>query len=168
MNAIAEWVRRLRYFVNRDRHDDELRQDIEAHRAMMADPKRFGSPLRLREESRDVWGWRWLDDFGHDIRYAIRSLGVSKAFTATAVITLALGIGATTAIFSVVSALVFRPLPFPDPERLVQIRGTSPLRPATGHRQPGGVPARQHFVRCDRRLRAGARYLRRARQRPNV
>ena len=156
MNAIAEWIRRLRYFVNRDRHDDELRQEIEAHRAMMADPKRFGSPLRLREESRDVWGWRWLDDLGHDIRYAIRSLGVSKAFTATAVITLALGIGATTAIFSVVSALVFRPLPFPNPERLVQIRGSSPLgtdRTSTTGRRTSAAAVRSRRSPATRRVR---------------
>ncbi len=161
MNVIAEWVRRLRYFVNRDRHDDELRQDIEAHRAMMADPKRFGSPLRLREESRDVWGWRWLDDLGHDIRYAIRSLGVSKAFTATAVITLALGIGATTAIFSVVSALVFRPLPFPDPERLVQIRGTNPLGTDRTINNREAYQRGSSSFEAIAGYEAGARYLRR-------
>ena len=96
---------------------------------MMEEPGRFGSPLRWREASHDVWGWRWLDDLGQDIRYALRSLAAHKAFSTTAIITLALGIGATTAIFSVVSALVFRPLPFAAPERLVQIRGSSPLAP---------------------------------------
>jgi predicted permease len=162
VNAIAEWVRRLRYFLNRDRHDEALRQDIEAHRAMMADPKRFGSPMRWQEASRDVWGWRWLDDLGQDLRYAVRSLGGNTAFSATAVITLALGIGATTAIFSVVSALVFRPLPFADPDRLVQIHGSTPVRPvgdAVNDRElyQRGATSFDRIVGYE----AGARYLRR-------
>jgi putative ABC transport system permease protein len=70
-----------------------------------------------------------LDDLAQDLRYAGRTLIAHKAFTATAVTTLALGIGATTAIFSVVSALVLRPLPFPDPDRLVQMHGSSALTP---------------------------------------
>jgi putative ABC transport system permease protein len=72
---------------------------------------------------------RWLGDFVQDVRHAIRGLARHKAFTATAVLTLALGIGANAAIFSVVSGVIFRPLPFADPARLVQMHGTSPLRP---------------------------------------
>ena len=162
MNAIAEWVRRLRYFVNRNRHENELRQDIEAHRALMEDPGRFGSALAWHEASRDVWGWRWLDDLGQDLRFAARWLASNRAFAATAVITLALGIGATTAIFSVVSALVFRPLPFAEPERLVQIRGSSPLSPTRD-----AVNNREAYQRGSTSFEvvvgyeAGARYLRR-------
>jgi predicted permease len=163
MNLVAEWCRRVWYLVTRDRRDDELRADIEAHRAMMDNPGRFGSPLQWREASRDVWGWRWFDDLRQDIRYALRSLGAHKAFTATAVVTLALGIGATTAIFSVVSALVFRPLPFADPERLVQIRGSSPMTP-TGD----AVNNREAYQREAASFEAivgyeaGARYLKRS------
>jgi putative ABC transport system permease protein len=159
---IQELLRRLFYLVNRGRRDDELRRDIEAHRAMMDNAGRFGSPLRWHEASRDVWGWRWLDDLGQDIRYALRSLAVHKAFSATAVITLALGIGATTAIFSVVSALVFRPLPFAEPERLVQVRGSSALAP-TGD----AVNNREAYQRGSTSFEAivgyeaGARFLRR-------
>src|SRR5262245_55642400 len=159
---MAEFLRRLSYLFNRRRRDDELRADIEAHRAMMDDAGRFGSSLHWREASHDVWGWRWLDDLAHDVRYAVRSLGVSKAFTATSVVTLALAIGATTAIFSVVSALVFRPLPFADPERLVQIRGSSALAPtgdAVNNREAyqRGSTSFGAIVGYD----AGARYLRR-------
>ena len=160
---IQELLRRLFYLVNRGRRDDELRGDMEAHRAMMENPGRFGSALRWQEASRDVWGWRWFDDLGQDIRYAIRSLVINKAFTATAVITLALGIGATTAIFSVVSALVFRPLPFAEPDRLVQIRGSSPLLP-TGD----AINNREAYQRGSTSFEAivgyeaGARYLRRS------
>jgi predicted permease len=81
------------------------------------------------QNSVDAWGRRWLRDFVQDLRYAVRGLGKYKAFTATAIATLALGIGANAAIFSVVSGVIFRPLPFAQPERLVQMHGTSPLRP---------------------------------------
>jgi putative ABC transport system permease protein len=162
MNGVAEWCRRVWFLITRDRRDDELREEIEAHRAMMDNPGRFGSPLRWREASRDVWDWRWLDDLQQDIRYAVRSLGAHKAFTATAIVTLALGIGATSAIFSVVSALVFRPLPFADPDRLVQIRGSSPTTP-TGD----AVNNREAYQRESSSFEAivgydaGARYLKR-------
>jgi putative ABC transport system permease protein len=162
VNPVAEWFRRIWYLVTRDRRDDELRADIEAHRAMMDNPGRFGSSLQWREASHDVWGWRWLDDLRQDIRYALRSLGAHKAFTATAVVTLALGIGATSAIFSVVSALVFRPLPFADPERLVQIRGSSPLTPlgdAVNNREAYQREAASFATIVG--YEAGARYLKR-------
>jgi predicted permease len=159
---MAEFLRRLSYLFNRRRRDDELRADMEAHRAMMENPGHFGNTLHLREASRDVWGWRWLDDLGHDIRYALRSLAGYKVFSATAVITLALGIGATTAIFSVVNALVLRPLPFPDPERLVQIRGSNPVLPTDRN-----INNREAYQRGSGSFEqivgyeAGARYLRR-------
>jgi predicted permease len=88
--------------------------------------RRFGNPHAVTEDARDALGLRWLDDLRQDAGYALRSLGKDRRYAAIALITLALGIGATTAIFSVVSGLVFRPLPFPHPEALVQIHGTSP------------------------------------------
>jgi putative ABC transport system permease protein len=71
----------------------------------------------------------WLDDLVNDLRYTVRSLTRHKAFAATAVSTLALGMGATTAVFSIVNGVVLRPLPFAQPDRLVQLYGTSPLVP---------------------------------------
>ena len=65
----------------------------------------------------------WLGDFAQDVRYAARGLAKHKAFTITAIVTLALGIGANAAIFSVVNGVIFRPLPFAEPERLVQMHG---------------------------------------------
>ena len=162
MNVVGEWCRRVWYLVTRDRRDAELRADIEAHRAMMDNPGRFGSSLQWREASHDVWGWRWLDDLRQDIRYALRSLAAHKSFTATAVVTLALGIGATSAIFSVVSALVFRPLPFAEPDRLVQIRGSSPLTPfgdAVNNREAYQREAASFETIVG--YEAGARYLKR-------
>src|SRR5207237_6677966 len=70
-----------------------------------------------------------LGELVADLRYAIRSLMWQKAFVVTAVFTLAVGIGATTAVFSVVNGVLLRPLPFAQPDRLVQVYGTSPLAP---------------------------------------
>src|SRR5687767_15518778 len=73
MSTPGEWFRRARYLLNRGREEDALRQEMEAHREMMRPPAGFGNTLRLREEARDVWGWRWLDDLLQDVRYAARS-----------------------------------------------------------------------------------------------
>ena len=72
----------------------------------------------------------WLDDLRRDISYAARSLGRNPGFTMAAVVTLALGIGATTAVFSVVDAVLLRPLPYPDSDRLVRIVERLPARGA--------------------------------------
>ena len=74
-----------------------------------------------RERTRDVWGWRWLDDFARDVRHAMRGLGRSRGFAATVVLVLALGIGANTAMFSVVYGMLIRPLPYPDAGAIVRI-----------------------------------------------
>ena len=121
MSALAEWFRRLSYLLNRSRQEDELRREMEAHRAMLSTPARFGNALRLREESREVWGLVWLDNLGRDLRFAVRTLLRSPGFAVMAVSTLALATGATTAIFSIVNTVLLRPLPFAEPDRLVQV-----------------------------------------------
>jgi putative ABC transport system permease protein len=121
MNVIGEWFRRLSYLVSRGRHEDALRREMESHRAMMGNPSRFGNTLRLREESRDVWGWAWLDAVARDVRFAARTLRRSPGFTLIAVTSLALATGATTAIFSIVNSVLLRSLPFAAPDRLVQV-----------------------------------------------
>jgi putative ABC transport system permease protein len=121
MNILAEWLRRLSYLVHRGQHDDVLRREMESHRAMMGDATRFGNTLRLREESRDVWGWAWLDDIARDVRFAARTFVRSPGFSFIAVTSLALATGATTAIFSIVYSVLLRPLPFVAPDRLVQV-----------------------------------------------
>jgi predicted permease len=123
VSVFGEWGRRVWYLINRSHFESTLRQEMESHRAMMDDARRFGNVVVLREESRDVWGWRWLDDLGRDLRYAVRSAGRTPGFTAIAVISLALASGATTAIFSVVNGVILRPLPFGHPNQLVQVYG---------------------------------------------
>ena len=118
---VMEWFRRVSYLVNRGRHDEELRREMEAHRAMMPTPQRFGNARRLREEAHEVWGWGWLDDVARDIQFATRTLRRSPGFATVAIVSLALVTGATTAIFSIVNGVLLRPLPFASPDRLVQV-----------------------------------------------
>jgi predicted permease len=106
--------------------DLEMAENIErgadAGQARAQARRQFGNPVRVQEEVRELSAWRWLDRARQDIRYGLRTFGHSPAFTSTAVLTLALGIGANVAIFTLVDALLIKRLPVADPERLVVIR----------------------------------------------
>lgn len=137
MTLLGEIGRRLRVLVRGSRIDrelaEEMRQHIELrqerlrHEGLSAEEardtarRRFGNVLRLREACIDAWSWRWLEELGQDIRFGARTLLRNPGFTVTAVLTLALATGATTAIFSIVNGVLLRPLPFAEPDRLVQV-----------------------------------------------
>ena len=81
----------------------------------------FGNLMRLQEETREAWGFGWLDRLPQDLRYTGRTLRRAPGFTAVAILSLALGIGANTAIFSLINAILLRSLPVHAPEQLVQL-----------------------------------------------
>jgi putative ABC transport system permease protein len=89
--------------------------------AAMAEPRELGNLTLAAERVRDEWGWTPLEQTIQDIRYALRTLGRSPGFTATAVLSLALGIGANTALFTLINAVTWRLLPVRDPEHLLAL-----------------------------------------------
>jgi putative ABC transport system permease protein len=103
------------------REEQEIERGLSPEEAHYAVQRRFGNELLLRERSRDVWGWIWLEQAMYDIRFGFRQLRKSPGFTAVAVVTLTFGIGVNTTIFSLVNTVLLHPLSYPHADRLVRI-----------------------------------------------
>src|SRR5215470_11372615 len=143
-------IRRLRYWMESARRSEALREEMELHLAekaaeLQADGmtaeqaraearRRFGNVGLKHEESREIWIARFWSELGQDIRYGFRTMIANKAFSALAVLSLALGIGANTAIYSLMESILLRSLPVADPESLVVLNWHSrPPQNASKH-----------------------------------
>ncbi len=152
-------ARRLRTLFGRRDLEAEMREEMNFHLdqrtadyaadgasstdARHAAARRFGNTGSLQEQSRDAWGWGWLERLLKDFRFACRQLIAHTGFTMVAVLTLALGIGTNTAMFGMIQTVLFKPLPYPDSDRLVRLyRATAQNQ--LGHFAPADFVALQH------------------------
>jgi predicted permease len=105
--------------------DQQVKENIargfSPEEARYAALRAFGNPTLLGDQARSTWSWNWLEKFLRDLRYAVRTLTRSPGFAGTAILVMALGIGATTSLFTIVRAVLLMPLPFRDPDQLVMV-----------------------------------------------
>ncbi|HEY1528993.1 MAG TPA: ABC transporter permease [Candidatus Angelobacter sp.] len=129
--------------LDQDIHDhiemetqENIERGLSPEEARYAALRKFGNVMRAREETRAVWSSIWIEQLFQDLSYGLRALWKNPGFAMVIVVTLALGIGANTAIFSVVRAVVLAPLPYPQPDRLVIVWETRPNVKALGASYP--------------------------------
>jgi hypothetical protein len=150
----------LKQVFSRRRIYDDLSEEIRAHLqekieelvasgmprkdAAAAARREFGNVSLVEEDSRTVWTWPSIENFLMDVRYGLRMLRKSPGFTCVAVLTLALGIGVNTAIFTAFDALVLRPLPVKDPSSLAAVFRTTPGEPHGRFSYPDYLYYRNH------------------------
>src|SRR5687768_7472997 len=137
---ITELWRRLKVFRRRDEWTHELDEEMKLHlelrakanqergmpaeEAALAAKRRFGNPVALRENTRDVWNAQWVEATWKDVMYSTRRLVRDRAATLAIVLTLALGIGANTAMFTLINLVLFKPAPVADPDTLAWLHVT--------------------------------------------
>src|ERR1700694_4206953 len=138
------FFRTLDWLLRRRDKEDELREELQFHleeeaelhsglsadEARMAARRELGNVTLVREDTRSAWGWSMVEQFGQDLRYAFRTMKGNLLFTALAVLSLALGIGANAAIYSFMDAILLRALPVPHPEELAIAEWHAPRRSA--------------------------------------
>jgi macrolide transport system ATP-binding/permease protein len=142
---MREFFRRLHFFFHREQFERELEEEMQHHLELTAEEhgsndsarQKFGNITLLKEDSRAMWSWRLFDQLKQDVRYAVRAMGASPLFTAMAVLSLALGIGANIAIYSFLDAILLRSLPVSRPEELVVLKWRAKAQPAVIHGHSG-------------------------------
>src|SRR5215470_8655123 len=153
MDKLLQLWRKLFFYLRRDQFDRELEEEMRFHLEMKAQEnaeagmepeearhaarRQFGNQTLLREVSREMWGVRSIETLFQDLRFGIRMFLKSPGLTAVLILTIALGIGFNSALFSVVNTLLLNPLPFPDADRLI-IAWTRSAK--TGNQRLGATP----------------------------
>jgi predicted permease len=128
-------------FWRRKNRDEELDEELQSHLRMAARDRvergesseqardsarrEMGNVSLVKETTRDIWGWRWLTDAAQDLRFGMRMLRKNPGLSALLILTLAVGVGGTTAMYSVIEAVVLRPVPYVDDTRVMKIGGTN-------------------------------------------
>ena len=136
--------RKLQWWLQRRRKEAELREELQFHLAEEAEERRadglpddeaawaarrdLGNATLLREDARTLWSWMLLEQLAQDVRYGLRGMFTNRMFTGLAALSLALGIGANTAIYSFMDAILLRSLPVADPASLVVVEVAAAVR----------------------------------------
>src|SRR6266487_1457273 len=155
--------RKFMWWKHRRRKEDELREELQFHLSNEADERQadgltedqakwaasrdLGNVTLLQEDTRTLWTWTPLEQLAQDLRYALRMLLRNRAFTAVAALSLALGIGANTAIYSFMDSILLRSLPVSDPASLVVLNWHGRGRASSGSGSPNQTEASPvHYI----------------------
>jgi hypothetical protein len=145
---VTSFLRKLRWFLRRADKEAELQEELQFHleadaaerhaqglaeaEAWRAARRELGNVAILQEDTRATWTWTFVEQLSQDARYGLRMIAADKTFSAMAILSLALGIGANTAIFSFMDSILLRSLPVSDPQSLVMLSWHTPRRAMHG------------------------------------
>ena len=144
---MGTFLRRVWYLVNRRRHERELVAEMHEHRGLMHDPAKFGDTHRMLEQSRDAWGWNWLDDAAQDLKQGVRTLWRAPVFAITATLILSFGIGLNLTLYQMANVALLRGPDVKDRETLARFNRRAPGKGAPSLPYPlAEAVARQNHV----------------------